>query len=198
MVFVNITSILIFEECKESAMNENTTIITFFLTSAVVGSLVTSVANIIITIFNNHRLKSIEKEKQKNDLITYRYKCLYNMLLKWHEYDTPFDKDKDPLQIAKDRVCNGFFDNHRRFQIISPLMDEKYKETVNKLNKEGEKLLSELFKVEFELDKNFDAELSQKHEKLFKEFIDISTNYAIEIEIVKHMQLEVLLNEINA
>ena len=68
MVFVNITSILIFEECKESAMNENTTIITFFLTSAVVGSLVTSVANIIITIFNNHRLKSIEKEKQKNDL----------------------------------------------------------------------------------------------------------------------------------
>lgn len=56
-------------------MKEN--IIMILFTSAVIASFVTSVANIIIAIINNHRLKLIEKEKQKNVLTAYRYKCLY-------------------------------------------------------------------------------------------------------------------------
>ena len=63
-------------------MGEKTNMITILLTSAVVASLVTSAANIVISIFNNRRIKLIEKEKRKNDLITYRYKLFYNMLLK--------------------------------------------------------------------------------------------------------------------
>lgn len=177
-------------------MGEKTNMITILLTSAVVASLVTSVANIVISIFNNRRIKLIEKEKRKNDLITYRYKCLYNMLLKWQEYDTPYEiKDKNPLQIARDRIFNGFFDSYRRFQIISPLMDEKYKDKVNSLYKEGENLLGKLFEIEFKLEKKSDAELRQQHEKLIKEFIEIASNYAIEIKRATCVQLEELMKE---
>lgn len=179
-------------------MNENITTITIVLTSAVVASLVTSIANILIAILNNHKIVSIEKEKQKNSLISYRYKCLYEMLLKWQEYNTPYEiKDKEPSEIATERLFNGFFDSHRKFQIISPLLDEEYKRDAEKLNKEGEKLINELIELEYQLDKNSDEKLSQKHKILFREFIGIASSYATEIEKIVHLQLEELLKKSN-
>ncbi len=179
-------------------MNANESVVTILLTSAVMASLVTSLANIIIAVFNNRRLKSIEKEKQKNELVTYRYTHLFDMLLKWKEYDTPFEtKDKNPSQIATDRAFNSFFDSHRRFEIISPLLDENYKKGIVELNKKGEVLLDKLFKIEFALEKESCDKLKEEHGKLFKEFIDISTKYTIEIETAVHSQLEQLLKKSN-
>lgn len=144
-------------------MKENTTTITILLTSAVIASLITSIANIIIAIINNYRLTSIEKGKQKNTLIEYRYKCLYEMLLKWNEYDTPFEvQGKEASEIATERIINGFMDDGRKFKTISPLLDEKYKEDIRKINEEGENLLRELIDVENEMDENSDAELNQR------------------------------------
>ena len=179
-------------------MDTNSSTITILLTSAVIASLVTSIANIIIAIFNNHRLKSIEKEKRMNELTIYRYTRLFEMLLKWKDFETPFEiKDKNPSQITVDRAFNSFFDSRRRFEIISPLIDESYKKNIYNLNQEGEQLLNELFKIEFALEKESTAELKAEHTNLFKAFIDIATKYTIEIEKVVHLQLEQLLRKSN-
>lgn len=179
-------------------MDINGSAITILLTSAVIASLVTSVANIILAIFNNNRLKSIEKETRMNELITYRYTHLFDMLLKWKEYDTPFEtRDKNPSQIATDRIFNSFFDSHRRFEIISPLVDECYKKDINNLNDQGEQLLNELFKIESALENESSAELKEEHSKLFNKFIDIAMKYTTEIEKVVHLQLEQLWKKSN-
>lgn len=179
-------------------MYANESIITILLTSAVMASLVTSLANIVIAVFNNRRLKSIEKEKQKNELTTYRYTHLFDMLLKWEEYDTPFEtRDKSPSQIARDRILNSFFDSHRRFEIVSPFLDENYKKGIFQLYKKGEELLNKLFEIEFALEKKSCDKLREEHEKLFKEFIDISTKYTTEIKTAVRSQYEQLLKKIN-
>ena len=41
---------------------------TVILTAAVFAALVTSIANIIISLMNNWRLKKIEKQKQMNEI----------------------------------------------------------------------------------------------------------------------------------
>ncbi len=177
-------------------MNINSSATTILLTSAVIASLVTSVANIIIAIFNNHRLKSIEKKKRINELITYRYTHLFDMLLKWREYDTPLEtRDIDPSQIVTYRGFNSFFDSQRKFEIISPLIDEDYKKDINYIYQQGKELLKELFKIEFALKNESNAELKEEHDKLFKEFIDIALKYTTEIEKVIHLQLEQLLKK---
>ena len=168
--------------------------IEILLTSVVIGSIITSIVNIIISLFNNYRLKLIEREKQKNDLISYRYKCLYDMLLKWKEYDTPFEvRDKEYSKVAVERIVNSFFDSNRKFQIISPLLDEKYKESINKLNEKGNKLLKELIEIESQWEKKCEMKYSQERKKILQEFIDVAVNYSIEIENVIQLQLKELL-----
>lgn len=180
----------------EKNMYENIDAITVILTSAVAASLVTSVANIIIAIYNNHRLKAIEEVRQKNDLNAYRYKCLYDMLLKWQEYDTPLEiEDKGPVQIAEERLTESFFDGQKKFQIISPLLDEKYKKNANRLSDEGNELIKRLFDTRNELNKKFDEELEKKYKKLMSEFYDIAYQYASELEKILHLQLEELLRQ---
>ena len=49
---------------------------TVILTAAVFAALVTSIANIIISLMNNWRLKKIEKQKQMNEIDKYRYSRL--------------------------------------------------------------------------------------------------------------------------
>ena len=175
-------------------MKENTTTITILLTSAVMASLITSIANIVIAIINNYRLASIEKEKRKNTLTEYRYKCLYEMLLKWTDYNTPFEvQGKEVAEIATERIINSFIDNGRKFKTISPLLEEKYKEDIGKINEEGEDLLKKLIDVENEMDKNSDVELSQRHKELFQKFIHVAVSYSTQVEEVIRLQLKELL-----
>lgn len=61
---------------------------TVILTAAVFAALVTSIANIIISLMNNWRLKKIEKQKQMNEIDKYRYSRLYELILNWHKYDS--------------------------------------------------------------------------------------------------------------
>ncbi len=175
-------------------MDINSSTTTIFLTSAVMASLVTSLANITIAIFNNYRLKSIEKKKRVNELTTYRYTQLFDMLLKWKEYDATFEtKDRSPSQIATDRILNSFFDSHRRFEIISPLIDEYYKKDIVYLYQQGDNLISELTAIERELKRNSSPKLKERYGKLVEEFINVSVKYTTEIEKVTHLQLEQLL-----
>ena len=43
-------------------------------------------------------------------------------------------------------MFHSFFDSHRIFDIVSPLIDDKYKATVKELYQQGNKLLEELLK----------------------------------------------------
>lgn len=177
-------------------MNTNSPIITILLTSTVIASFLTSIANIVIAKLNNNRLKSIEKKKRKNEIITYRYTHLYDVLLKWKEYDSHFEtKNRTPLQIAKQRGLNSFYDSYRRFQIISPLLDEGYKKGIEELYQSGMQFQKKLFAIEFELDKKTNDDLKKEHDILLDEFIDLSLQYTSEIEKVVQLQLEKLLKE---
>ena len=55
------------------------------LTAGVFAALITSVANIVISIFNNSRLKTIEKNKQMTEIEKYRYSRLYEQILNWSD-----------------------------------------------------------------------------------------------------------------
>lgn len=177
-------------------MDANNSIITIILTSAVIASFVTSVANIIIAIFYNRRTKSVEKQKRIDELTTYRYTHLFDILKKWHDYDSSSEtEDRNLSQIATSRLINGFIDCCRRFEIISPLLDEGYKHSINKLNQKGKQLLSELINIENELDKRINDDLRKRHKILLNDLIDISSKYSSEIKKAVQLQLEQLLKK---
>ena len=69
-------------------MDKSNLLNTVILTATVFAALISSIANIIISLINNHRLKSLESKKQLNDIDKYRYSRLYELVLKWHEYDS--------------------------------------------------------------------------------------------------------------
>lgn len=120
------------------------------LTSTVIASLVTYVINIIIAIMNNHRLKIIENDKRANELTTFRYTQLYEMLLKWDDFTSPINNK--PItnvdRYVSDRLVNDYIDDQRRLQIISPLLDDVYMENLSALNDNANSLLNELIKIE--------------------------------------------------
>ena len=166
------------------------------LTSAVVASLVTSITNIVIAVFNNRRLKLLEKEKRKNELNIYRYTHLFDLLLKLDSYNTPFETEgRTVSQIASERLINGYIDSHKKFDLLSPLLDEKYKTHIVELNSCAEYQLKELFKMENELETNPNEELMEKYNKQLEEFFGLSANYSMEVENAARMQLVALLKE---
>lgn len=61
---------------------------TVILTAVVFAALITSLANIVISVINNNRLKKIEKQKQVSEIDKYRYSKLYELILDWHKYDS--------------------------------------------------------------------------------------------------------------
>ena len=86
---------------------------TVILTAAVFAALVTSIANIIISLMNNWRLKKIEKQKQMNEIDKYRYSRLYELILNWHKYDSA-QRGDTAEEIAYYRLLNLFMDDSVR------------------------------------------------------------------------------------
>ena len=96
---------------------------TVILTAAVFAALVTSIANIIISLMNNWRLKKIEKQKQMNEIDKYRYSRLYELILNWHKYDSA-QRGDTAEEIAFYRLLNLFMDDSGRYEIAKPLLDK--------------------------------------------------------------------------
>lgn len=120
---------------------------TVILTTGVFAALVTSIANIIISLINNNRLKKIESQKHINEIDKYRYSRLYEFILNWHKYDsTP--KGENSSEIAFYRLFNLFLDDSGRYEIIKPLLDKVYIDKLEIKKKECEKLLNALIEAE--------------------------------------------------
>jgi len=120
---------------------------TVILTAAVFAALVTSIANIIISLMNNWRLKKIEKQKQMNEIDKHRYSRLYELILNWHKYDSA-QRGDTAEEIAFYRLLNLFMDDSGRYEIAKPLLDKCYIEELEVKKTEGEKLLNDLVGAE--------------------------------------------------
>lgn len=128
-------------------MSSNTFFNTIVLTTAVFAALISSIANIIISLLNNYRIKKIEKQKQINEFDKYRYSRLYELLLNWNNYDTA-TKGETAEEIAFYRLLNLFMDDCKRYMLVKPLLDQCYREPLETKKTEGEQLLNALIRAE--------------------------------------------------
>ena len=120
---------------------------TEILTATVFAAVITSIANIVISIINNYQLKKLEKDNRLNAIDTYRYSRLYELILKWHEYDTPW-KAKTPEKIASERMINLLLDDSGRYELARPLLNHRYVKKLDSLLEEGKALLEDLLSAE--------------------------------------------------
>ena len=100
---------------------------TVILTTTVFAALITSIANIIISLINSYRLKHIEEQKKLNEIDKYRYSRLHEILINWHKYDSEIKGETDS-EIAFYRLLNQFMDDLGRYEIAKPLLDAGYTE----------------------------------------------------------------------
>lgn len=128
-------------------MNQNEIFSTVVLTATVFAALITSIANIIISLVNNHRLKKMEKQKKINEIDKYRYSRLYELILNWHKYDSDLQGETEG-EIAFYRLFNLFLDDLGRYDIAKPLLDKCYTEKLEVKKLEGEKCLHNLVEKE--------------------------------------------------
>lgn len=174
--------------------------VTYILTSVVFAAFVTSVANTIISLISNNRIKTIEKQKRNDEIKTYRYTKLYEMSLQWTNMNTPYDtKNKSISEIANNRIINNFIDDSRKLTIISPLLDDDLKTKIIELQNDGETILLKLIDIENQLDDEKNnkkiAQLNQDHHKYYREFKKASVKFCTELELVLEQQLNRLLKQ---
>lgn len=172
-------------------MDAKTFFNTVILTAAVFAALITSIANIIISLVNNHRLKKIENKKQMNEIDKYRYSRLYELILNWHKYDSEV-KGETAAEIAFYKLLNLFMDDLGRYEMAKPLLDGCYIEKLENKKIECEKLLDDLVKAEA-LDGTHSEDFPIIKERYFKSGADFSKM----LKQVINTQLEVLLGKSN-
>ena len=98
---------------------------TVLLTTAVFAAFITSLANVVISLINNHKLKKLEDKKQMNEIDKYRYSMLYELVINWHKYDSKIE-GTTVSEIAFYKLINLFMDDSGRYEIAKPLLDECY------------------------------------------------------------------------
>lgn len=168
-------------------MELNTLFSTVILTATVFAALITSVANIIISLMNNHRLKRLEKQKQVNEIDKYRYSRLYELILNWHKYDSAH-KGETAEEIAFYRLLNLFMDDSGRYEIAKPLLDKFYIGELEAKKSEGEKLLCDLIEAEAP-----DGTHSAEFPTIKQKYFDIATEFSKMLKNTINCQLEKLL-----
>ena len=144
------------------------------LTAGVFAALITSVANIVISIFNNSRLKTIEKNKQMTEIEKYRYSRLYELILNWSDYNSEW-KGKTTQE----------------YDISRPLLDNKYISELDKLQTNGENLLKQLLEV------GRDQSKSEIYDQMYKQYIDNGYKFCILLKDTINQQLSDLLSKDN-
>ncbi len=120
---------------------------TVILTTTVFAALITSIANIIISLINSYRLKNIEEQKKINEIDKYRYSRLHELLMNWHQYDSEIKGETDG-EIAFYKRLNLFMDDLGRYEIAKPLLDSCYIEELENKRVECENLLNDLVEAE--------------------------------------------------
>ena len=114
------------------------------LSATVFASVIASIANIFISLLNNHRLKSIEATKRTNEIDKYRYTQLYEILKKWDEYKIKIGDDEELEDDHYGSLIVSIRSDHARYEIVRPLLDSKYVDTLDQLTSEEMTLYKKL------------------------------------------------------
>ena len=164
---------------------------TVILTTTVFAALITSIANIIISLINSYRLKHIEEQKKLNEIDKYRYSRLHEILINWHKYDSA-QRGDTAEEIAFYRLLNLFMDDSGRYEIAKPLLDKCYIEELEVKKTEGEKLLNDLVGAELP-----DGTHSEEFPAIKQRYFDIAKEFSKMLKTVINCQLEELLCKSN-
>ena len=95
---------------------------TVILTTTVFAALITSIANIIISLINSYRLKHIEEQKKLNEIDKYRYSRLHEILINWHKYDSEIKGETDS-EIAFYRLLNRIAAMQKAIDFLKGMLD---------------------------------------------------------------------------
>ncbi len=168
-------------------MNNILTSVVF--TAAVFAALVTSIANIIISLINGQRLKNIEMQKQLNEIDKYRYSRLYELVLNWHQYDSD-TKEETASEIAFYKLLNLFLDDSGRYDIAKPLLDESYVENLEIQKVKCEEMLNVLIEEETQ-----DGTHTKQFPIIRQEYFSLGEQFSKMLKEAINSQLEELLRK---
>lgn len=168
-------------------MDGNTFLSTVFLTAAVFAALVSSVANIIISLINNHRLKKIEKRKQMDEISKYRYTHLYELLQNWKSFETKTEAETVGKIISHKRLYL-FLDDVKRYDLARPLLDEVYIKPLELQKAECIKLVEKLAMAEAP-----DSEYFKEFSVIEKHYYTDSKTFSEMLKDAIYSQLQTLL-----
>ena len=164
------------------------------ISSAVIAAVIASFSNLIISIINSNKIKKQEIIKRNHAIETYRYTKLYEVLEKWVELNDDFQtKGKTLAQIAADRIINGFLNDHRKHEMIKPLISDKYKKQLDDQYNNTNNYLMELLDLESSIKQNESKELKDKHQTVFSDFSRSAVQYEELIIKVINIQMSELM-----
>jgi len=115
----------------------------------VISAALAAIANVVVSVMNNRRLKAIEKDKRMTEIQKYRYTNLYNIVKNWEAYSTKFEGETAG-EIALHRLVNMPLDNISRYDIIKPLLNPIYILVLDEVADEIHHLLGKLVELETE------------------------------------------------
>lgn len=163
------------------------------ITSTVFAAFITSLSNLVITLFNNKRLNAIERRKDRNEIDKYRYIQLHEMILKWDKYNSiEFDSTKigeteeeciEYAKKCKEYILNIFIDDKRRYNVVRPLLSEQFIMELDEIKEEGDELL---YKIAYCEDK-------EEHLDLEKKYANTSDKFTSKLKSAINQQLADLL-----
>lgn len=121
------------------------TISSVLISAVVIAAIITSTINFVIAILNSKSLKRIEKERQDNSIIQYRYKELHSILKDWIDFSRTLDASLDTDTILPDKVIINYLNDALR------VLKQKYDIALSLVDKEiwndMEKYFSELYEA---------------------------------------------------
>ena len=122
--------------------NESNIFTSVIISSAVLAALVTSITNIIVSVLNNLKLKTIENQRKISEIDKYRYTRLYEILTHWYQQDFKIEK------VCTEENGGCCFTNKNLnygdlYNIIRPLLDKQYIIELDKSKKHWEKIKTE-------------------------------------------------------
>lgn len=127
------------------------------LSSAVVSAVITLLANFIITIINVHSNSVSENKKIRNEIVSYRYTNLYNLLIAFFSLDDETEDDRSISDADSDIFDRDasvtskvmvFYNNTKRLcDLALPLLDKEYRNELLRLKEDCSKALSDVIEV---------------------------------------------------
>lgn len=162
---------------------------TVILTAVVFAALITSLANIVISVINNSRLKNIEKQKQVSEIDKYRYSKLYELIVNWHKYDSATMGDT-ASEIANYKLLNLFMDDSGRYEIAKPLLDKTFIKKLEKAKLKCEELLNDLVDAETP-----DGTHPEEFPAIRQSYYDNAIEFSEILKEAINSQLEILLGQ---